>query len=136
MPIARKGKANVRKLIEQRDRLMAEVLALQNQIAGLEMAITLIGDPSEEPAPKTGKRPNVKDTLHALLKEAGTTGLNAQSAVAMAAQRNIKLEPGTTSSTLSRMKREGAITYDGQRYRLPEFSRPPMTVVQGGSKSS
>jgi hypothetical protein len=119
-----KAKANVKTLIEERDKLLREMDALKNKIAGLELAITLIQRGGDQPS--TGEAPRrggTKNTLLDLLREAGTTGLNATSAVELAARRNIKLERGTTASTLSRMKSEELVVYDGERYRLPEFSR-------------
>ena len=59
-----------------------------------------------------------------MLKEAGKTGLNANSAVEMAKRRGIELDRGTVSSTLSRMKRDGAVDHDGERYRLKGAEQP------------
>jgi hypothetical protein len=41
----------------------------------------------------------------------------------MAAKRGVDLKRGTAASNLSRLKTDGALVHDGQRYRLPEFSR-------------
>lgn len=131
-----KVRADVQKLIEQRDRLLVEIEALKNKVAGIELAISLIEGESPQSAPEQGRRQNVKTILIDLLKETGTTGLNAQSAVEIAIRRGVTLDRGSVSSTLSRMKAEGIVNHDGQRYRLPEFSRPPMTVVQGGATGS
>jgi len=143
--VSPKMKANVKMLVEERDRLLAQVEALKHKISGLELAISMLDrdDAGQSVATDTSKRGNAKALLIDLLKEAGTTGLNANSAVEIAARRGIKLERGTAASNLSRMKAEGAVSYDGEKYRLPEFARtlrvippPPTYPPMPGSKAS
>jgi hypothetical protein len=127
-----KMKANVQRLLEQRDKLLVEIDALKNKVAGLEMAIGLLGneDDSQGQPLSAGARLNLKATILDLLKEAGTTGLNATSAVEIAARRGITLNRGSVASNLSRMVKDKAVTYDGTRYRLPEFTARPVLVAQ------
>jgi len=129
-----KMKANVQRLVEQRDKLLTEIDALKNKVAGLEMAIGLLGnDEDSQGQPLSAvARLNLKATILDLLKEAGTTGLNATSAVEIAARRGITLNRGSVASNLSRMVKDGAVTYDGTRYRLPEFSARPVLVAHAG----
>ena len=54
--------------------------------------------------------PLLKQTLTNLLREAGTTGLNATTAVEVAERRGVHLEKQSVSSTLSRMKAEGLVS--------------------------
>jgi hypothetical protein len=120
-----RGKASVRRLIEERDRLLAQIEALQNQVTGLERAISLLDHEAPRGAEaEGGKPPQVKSIILSFLKEVGTTGLVLESTMEMAERRGVKLNKGTVASTLSRLKKEGYIHYDGQRYRLPEFMRP------------
>lgn len=137
-----KAKMQMQRLIEQRDQLLAEMEALKNKIAGLEMAMALLnGDkPDLVGTEARPRRTNVKGTLLELLREAGTTGINANSAVEIASRRGLSLDRGTVSSLLSRFKRDDLVVYDGQRYRLKEFAarseRPTISVVQGGATNS
>ena len=127
-----KMKANVQRLLEQRDKLLVEIDALKNKVAGLEMAIGLLGNEDEsqgQPLSATA-RLNLKATILDLLKEAGTTGLNATTAVEIAARRGITLNRGSVASNLSRMVKDNAVIYDGNRYRLAEFSGRPVLVAQ------
>lgn len=122
--------ANMRKLIEQRDLLLKEMDAIRNKIAGLEMAISLLdgsGEPSE--SIRTRSTTSVKAVILDLLREVGTSGLNAQQAVEMANRRGLTLNLNSVSSTLSRFKHDGAVKYDGDRYRLAEFVREPLQPV-------
>jgi hypothetical protein len=130
-------KANVRMLVEERDRLLAQIEALKHKVSGLDLAISMLGQNDEAhqgPVQDTSKRGKAKAILLDLLKEVGTTGLNATSAVEMATRRGIKLERGTAASNLSRMKADKVVTYDGDKYRLPQFSGVPRIV--GGSQTS
>ena len=118
--------ANMKKLIEQRDLLMKEMDALRNKVLGLEMAIALL-DGSGEPVEsiRTRSSTSVKAVLLGFLKEVGLSGLHAQQAIEMADRRGLTLNLGSVSSTLSRFKNDGIVKYDGERYRLNEYSRAP-----------
>ena len=133
MAISRKSQIMKERLIQERDELIRRREAIENQILGIERAISLIGrqesgDLDSEPL-KTGTRANTKMIVLDLLKEAGTTGLNAQTAVALAEKRGVNLDRASVSSLLSRLKRDEIVTYDNERYRLKEFSRRPLGVV-------
>ena len=125
-----------RKLIEQqRDRLLAEIEALRNKVAGLEMALSLLGGEDLAMPPKTEKsRGGLKQTLMDMLREAGTSGLNASTAVEIAERRGMHLDRQSVSSTLSRMKADGLVEYSADRYRLTAFSNlreiTPMDVIR------
>jgi cytochrome c556 len=132
-----KVKESLQRLIAERNRLAAQITALQNKLEGLETAIQLIGGDSTQVPPAstdTSKRGQAKTLIVNLLEEVGTAGLNATSAVELAARRGIKLERGTAASTLSRMKGDG-VTYDGDKYRLSVRATPPILIV-GGAKGS
>jgi hypothetical protein len=128
----RKVNAQRKRIEEQRDQLLREIEALKNKVAGLELALSLLGgeeDGHSAQEPSAGRViKGLRITLMELLREAGTTGLNAGSAVEVAARRGRHLDRQSVASTLSRMKGEEQITYDGERYRLPEFT--PDSVVK------
>jgi len=112
-----------RKLLEQRDRLLAEIEALKNKVQGLEMALSLVD--GEEAVIDGGHRIRVfgtKGTILDLLSEAGTTGLNASSAVDLAERRGIHLDRQSVSSLLSRLKRDGVVVYENERYKLSQYA--------------
>ena len=112
-----------RKLIEQqRDKLLGEIEALKHKVSGLEMALSYFGaEDSAESSRGEKTRGGLKQTLTELLRETGTTGLNATTAVEIAERRGIHLDRQSVSSTLSRMKAEGLVDYSGERYRLIQF---------------
>lgn len=122
--------ANMKRLLEQRDKLLKEIEALKNKVEGIEMAMGLL-DRNDGAGSRiqTGKRrSNVKAHLIDLLTEAGTRGLNAATAVEMSQRRGIPLERPTASSILSRMKADGIAVYDGESYRLKRFSEKPSPI--------
>ena len=128
-------KSDMKRLIEQREALLREMEAIKNKIAGLEMAIQLLDD-DEAPAAKGKRSSRVKQTVLDLLKEVGTTGLNAATAVDLAGRKGITIERASVSSLLSRLKSEGVIVYDGEQYRLPEYAQakvsPTLKVFDSG----
>lgn len=120
-----KDKVNMKKLVEQRDKLLKEMEALRHKIEGLEMAISLVGGQTDEASIlRSGgkRRSNVKGLIISLLTEAGISGLNASSAVERADRKGVILDRASASSILSRMKADDIVIYDGQNYRLKEFS--------------
>jgi hypothetical protein len=126
------------RLIQQRDQLLVEIEALRNKVVGLEMAIALFDGDGEAPTPTPSKkRSAMKDTVLDLLNEVGTTGLNGLIAVEIAERRGIHLDRQSVSSLLSRLKADGAVVYEGQRYKLKQFAGPPksselpLRVVKG-----
>jgi hypothetical protein len=114
-------KADMQRLISQRDQLLKEIEALRNKVAGIEMAISLLeGDGAIK---QSGKRQSgLKTVILNLLEEVGTLGLNATSAVEMANRRGMTIQAASVSSTLSRFKKDELVVYDGDRYRLAKFA--------------
>lgn len=118
-----KAKLQIQKLVETRDALKLELEAIRNKIAGVDLALSVMAD--DDDADPTESRPrarrgNVKTTLLNLLSEVGRSGLNAHTTVEMATRKGIELDRGTVSSLLSRLKADGVVDYDGERYRLRE----------------
>lgn len=116
---------SIQKLIDERDRLRIELATLTGEIAGLDRAIALMrenGDTSSEEPSRSG-RGEAKIVVLDLLDAAGAEGLNALIAEDMAKARGITLNRGTAASNLSRLKKDGAVVHDGERYRLAKFAR-------------
>lgn len=109
------------RLLQERDALIKQKEALENQIAGLELAISLMDDDGGQ-AHKSGKRVATKGVVLDLLRDVGTRGLNAQNAVDLANKRGITLDRASVSSLLSRLKKDGIVDYDNDVYRLTEFA--------------
>jgi hypothetical protein len=125
---------DIQRLVEERDKLLDQMAALKHRIEGLELAMSLLEQDDENLSKQPrGERGKTKELLLSLLQEAGTSGLNAASAVEIAARRNISLPRGTAASTLSRLKADGVAVYDGERYRLAEFTRPKLATVHEAS---
>ena len=132
-------KAHMQKLLDERKRLADQINALHYEMRGIETAIALLGQADDQPsdsATDTSQRGQAKSVILDLLKEVSATGLNAASAVELAARRGIKLERATAASNLSRMKADNVVVYDGDKYRLTEYTRPGLVVVPGGAKGS
>jgi hypothetical protein len=101
-------------------RVKAEVDLLQNMIA------EATGQPSPSAKPRA-RRSNVKKMVLSLLQEVGSEGLNAAIAVELASEKNVDLERATVSSLLSRLKTDGIVLHDGERYRLKELEKTTQT---------
>lgn len=112
-----KANPQMQKLLDQRARLAAEIEAMRNKLAGIDMAIvTLRGDVPDTGAGAPSPRPNVKGTMLSVIQEAGKAGVTASEVVERANAMGRALDRGSVSSLLSRFKREGLLTFDGARY--------------------
>lgn len=112
-------------LIAERDKLLKQREALDNELKGLERAIALISGSEPISATKPGgRRLDNKGAILTLLEEVGTSGLNAAIAVDLANRRGLTLNQNSISALLSRLKFDGVVLYDGDKYRLTQFVRP------------
>lgn len=119
----RARKADMQRLAEQRDRLLADIEALRNKVVGIEMAMALIDNgPMEAASPARQIRLGTKSFILDLLTEVGTTGLNAVTALEIGQRRGVHLERQSVSSMLSRLKTDGLLVYEDHRYKLAKFA--------------
>jgi hypothetical protein len=129
-------KDKMKNLLDLRDQLAAKIAetergldALKNKLLGIDAAIsTLRGSAlgSEPPRP----RRNVKRTVMEAVQDAGKAGVTVSDVIERAAAKGRTLERGSVSSLLSRFKREGVLTFDGERYHpvQPVASEPTPTL--------
>jgi hypothetical protein len=116
--MGKKDKAMLEKLRAERERLVRQVEALQNEIRGVDRAIGLF---SADEAPR--QRPkNVKDTVLRIVEQRGPIGATVDEVVKDALDQGIHLEKGTVASNLSRLKADG--TFEGREGRY-FFRAPP-----------
>jgi hypothetical protein len=131
--MARK-KVQMQKLIDLRERLQGNIAqhqkameALQNQLLGVEASIRALSTDGNAAAPKSR---NVKRTVMELVNEAGKLGVTAAEIVERAFAKGRTLERPSVSSLLSRFKREGALTFDGERYFPATIVSPPESPLK------
>lgn len=128
---SRKNQEMKQRLIEERDRLLRQREAIDNQIAGIERAIALVGD--DEPILASRKRrTSTKSVVLDLLDDVGAAGISAAIAVDLAERRGITIERASVSSLLSRLKSDGVVVFDGEKYRLPKYASDPDPRANGG----
>jgi cell division septum initiation protein DivIVA len=137
-------KVEVSKLLSEKEKLRAEIAALQNQLAGkkgelsgIERAISLVsGDDAESeaiPAPEKRERArNVKETVLNAVEGAGQHGITVNQLLERTQREGKHLDRGTVSSMLSRFKRDGVLSMVDGKYSLA--IRPDMTgAYEGGA---
>lgn len=111
----------MKKLIEDRDRLAKQIEALTWELKGMDRAIAAMkGEAAAQPesAERKPRSRNVKETVLTLVQRAGQEGLNVNDLLVAAQRENIHLERGTVSSLLSRFKRENVLDMRDGRYFL------------------
>jgi hypothetical protein len=115
----------VKHLMDQRDQFVAQIEALRNKIAGLEIAIRLISEEPEELASPIAGRVRVSETILRLLRESAEVGLKPKDMIELAAERGITLNRGSVYSLLNRMERAVIVVREDARYKLRKFGRRP-----------
>jgi hypothetical protein len=103
--------------LRQRER---EIEALRNKLKGVDAAIAAVGGQPQVAA--TRRNRNVKQTVMDLIVDAGQKGITAIEVVERAAIVGRQLDRPSVSSLLSRLKREGVLSFNGERY-FPVSSR-------------
>ena len=119
--------------VKQLHKKLAE---LDAQLADINAKRSIILEMIEEenPTPKKtpARRASVKKHVIDLLTEVKSIGLNAALAVDMAKDKGLDLDRGSVSSLLSRLKTDGAVTYDEDgKYRLADFPRDTKPTLGG-----
>jgi hypothetical protein len=127
----------MQKLMELKERYGATIAqhqraieALQNQLVGVDAAMRALG--AEGGMPPTPRR-NVKRTILEVVQEAGKAGVTASEVISRAAAKGRTLNAGSVASLLSRMKQDGVLTFDGERYCLAGVQgpqEPPLKIVK------
>jgi hypothetical protein len=130
---------NMQKLNDLREGILVEIRqrerdleALRNKLRGIDAAIAAVGGGSTT-EPKRRNRRNVKKTAMDLIVEAGSAGVTANEIVDRASIAGRHLDRGSISSLLSRLKREGVLVFNGERYFLAGNRSDPLGLkVVGG----
>lgn len=120
-------KANLKILHERRDRLRTELEATRARLDEIESLIKALGgetSPSSVTPEARTRRGDLKTLVLNLYEEAGETGLSSAACVAAAKAKGIEIQPASVSSLLSRLKADGVLFYDGERYRLKKYAGP------------
>ena len=114
-----------------KDRLAEKEEQLRIIQAEISLLRSMMAEGNGEPDPsqkqQQTRRANVKVLVLKLLESAGIAGLNAVIAVDMARTSGHHLERNSVSSILSRLKADGAVFYDGERYKLTKFESASAT---------
>jgi len=120
--MGRQQKAQMQKLIDERQRLAAEIEAMRHRLEGLDIAIRLLEGEERNGHAFNGdaivRRASVKETVLRLLGVFGETGLTAQEVVEKATELGESLDRASVSSLLSRLKKDGVLKLDGSKYQL------------------
>ena len=119
---------NLKILYERRDKLRIEAEAIRARLDEVDNLIKLLGGEGIEPAPAVvetrTRRGDLKNLVLNLYEGAGEVGLNAAGCVAVAKDRGVEVQLSSVSSLLSRLKADGILFYDGERYRLKKYAGP------------
>ena len=108
-------------------RIRAEIEKLKAQE---EVLLRLQGQMSGEPVVPVRKRsPNIKPLVLDIMARAGCTGATTSDVDKEVREKVPTVAKDTVGSILSRLKSDGALTYDGERYYEKRFTPTPS---QGG----
>lgn len=121
-----KRNEKMKALLEERDRLRKEIVGLQRELSGLERAIRIVDDVGIATERTGGKRPNVKGTILGVVNDRGALGVTVYEIVEAASDRGQTLDRGSVSSLLSRLKKEGTLTYDKATSRYYPMETDPI----------
>ena len=119
-------KMNIKVLHERRDKLQVEIDGLRARLDEIDTLLRLMNgeipaETMESKPPRRQRRGDLKEIVLALYDEAGEIGLSSSECVEAAqTKRSVHLQPASVSSLLSRLKADGVLAYDGDRYRVKQ----------------
>ncbi|MBA4161961.1 MAG: hypothetical protein C0515_07770 [Novosphingobium sp.] len=121
----------------QLDAVRAQIERLQvKEETLLELLRELSGEPIVEQRPARKRAPNVKPLVLDFMREVGERGATSSEVDEAVRALNPTVAKDTVGSVLSRLKSDGALGYDGERYyekkHMPE-PRPFSGVLQAVS---
>ncbi len=127
--------ASLRLLEDRRNQLRAELGTVKARLDEVESLLRVMGgEGMPEPsvtAPGRTKRGDLNNIVLSLCEQAGEAGLSSAECVEKASKAGTALKPASVSSLLSRLKADGVLMYDGERYRLKRFAGPRNAVMGG-----
>jgi hypothetical protein len=113
---------------EQMKMIDGELARIRSEIEKLkaqeEVLMRLQAQCAGEPAPTSPRRrsPNIKPLVLDVMQEAGWAGRTSAEVAEIVRERVPTVAKDTVGSVLSRLKSDGALTYDGERYYVKEFA--------------
>lgn len=122
---------------EQMNNIKGKLASVRAEIARLraqeEVLLELIGQDGGEPSPATGRKrsPNIKPLVLELMNRAGFTGATSAEVDKAVRLRVPSVAKDTVGSVLSRLKSDGALIYDGERYYEKQFAPKPPAPFEG-----
>ena len=111
--------------------IQGELQRVRDEIATLRVKEALLEDLlsklSGEPAPKRVKTrsPNVKPLVLDIMHEAGVSGATSAEVDQLVREKVPTVAKDTVGSVLSRLKSDGALVHDGERYYEKQFAPEP-----------
>ena len=129
---------NMKLLQERKAVLQTELAAAQARLHEVEGLIRAMGG---ETGPEPSRAATIIDRIErirrgelnnivlSLYEQAAETGLSTAECVAAASKIGTPLKATSVSSLLSRLKSDGVLMYDGERYRLKRFAGPRSAAV-------
>jgi hypothetical protein len=103
-----------------------------------EVLVGLLGKMGgDTPSPPTQRKrsPNIKPLVLELMNRAGFTGATTSEVDHAVRQRVPTVAKDTVGSILSRLKSDGALMYDGERYYEKQFAPKPPAPFEGGLRA-
>jgi hypothetical protein len=106
------------------ERVRAEIERLRAEEAVLMgLRSKMSGDP--EPKRSKTRSPNVKPVVLDVMHNAGPTGATSAEVDQLVREKVPTVAKDTVGSVLSRLKSDGALVYDGERYYEKQFAPGP-----------
>jgi len=117
---------------EQQIMIEAKLAAIRGQIATLQAQEKVLADllaemKGETPAPKSQRTrsPSVKPLVIDIMRDVGEMGATSREVDEMVRRHIPTVANDTVGSVLSRLKGDGALVYDGDRYYEKRFAPAP-----------
>lgn len=116
-------------------RIRAEIERLRAQEdVLLDLQRKMSGEPTPPPTPRK-RSPSIKPLVIDIMHAAGFAGATTGEVDEMVRRDIPSVAKDTVGSVLSRLKADGALIYDGDRYYEKQFAPKPKAPFEGGLRA-
>jgi hypothetical protein len=122
------GKKNMKPLDEEIARIDAEIERLKAVREGIILAKNKLGGIATPPPQARRRSANVKPVVLDIMARAEAAGATSAEVMERVKEKVPTVAKDTVGSTLSRLKADGALTYNGERYYDARFAPKAETL--------
>jgi hypothetical protein len=129
------ARENMKMIQRELQRVRDEIATLRVKEAVFEDLLSKMSGTSPEHKRAKSRSPNVKPLVLDIMRSAGTAGATSAEVDRLVREKVPTVAKDTVGSVLSRLKSDGALVHDGERYYEKQFAPDPKGPFSQGLRA-